>query len=135
MKKINIDKGRKLFMKKNVLRKGILVLLVITFLTIGLTGCGIIIPPTTTGTVDITVSSVITLGKFIIIPIDYTYDINMDGNYIGTTNNSGNLTKGNVLEGMHTFEAFSNFGTGHGSKVQNISSGINYVTITVPAII
>jgi hypothetical protein len=37
---------RKLFIKKNVLTKGILVLLVITLLAIGFTGCGTILPPT-----------------------------------------------------------------------------------------
>jgi hypothetical protein len=120
-------------MKKSVLRKGIVLLLVIALLTIGFSGCGTVIPPLT-GTVDITVTSAIILGK-IIIPIDYTYDIYMDGNPIGTTNNSWNLTIVNVPVGWHTFEASSNFGPGHGSTGKNISSGINHVTIFVPPII
>jgi hypothetical protein len=59
----------------------------------------------------------------------------MDGNPIGTTNNSWNLTIVNVPVGWHTFEASSNFGPGHGSTGKNISSGINHVTIFVPPII
>jgi hypothetical protein len=119
-------------MKKSVLRKGIVVLLVIALLTIGFSGCGTVIPPLT-GTVDITVTSAIILGK-IIIPIDYTYDIYMDGIYFGTTNNSWNLTRFYVPVGWHTFEAFSNFGPGNGNTSKNISSGINQVTIFVPPI-
>jgi hypothetical protein len=119
-------------MKKNALIKGILALLVITLLAVGFSGCGTIIPPLT-GTVDITVTSAMILGKIIIM--DYTYDINMDGSYIGTTNSSWNLTIVNVPVGWHTFEAFSNFGPGHGSTGHNISSGINQVTIFVPPMI
>ena len=124
-------------MKKNVLKKGILALLVITLLAISFTGCGTVTPPLT-GTVDITVTSASTmiLGKIaVLIPMDHTYDITMDGNPMGTTNGSGNLTIANVTVGMHTFVALSNFGPGSGSKVQNISSGINYVTIFVPIIL
>jgi hypothetical protein len=130
-----MEERRRIFMKKSVLRKGIVVLLVIALLAIGFSGCGTVIPPThTTGTVDITVTSAMILGK-IIIPIDYTYDIYMDGTYFGTTNNSWNLTRFYVPVGWHTFEAFSNFGPGHGSTGKNISSGINHVTIFVPPII
>jgi hypothetical protein len=75
------------------------------------------ITPPLTGTVNITLVSAMVLGK--IIPIDYTYDINMDGNLIGTTNTSGNLTIANVTVDLHTFEAFSNFGTGYGYTIQN----------------
>jgi hypothetical protein len=59
------------------------------------------ITPPLTGTVNITLVSAMVLGK--IIPIDYTYDINMDGNLIGTTNTSGNLTIANVTVDLHTF--------------------------------
>ena len=120
-------------MKKNVLKKGILALLVVTLLAISFTGCGTVTPPLT-GTVEITVTNAIVMGK-ILIPMDYTYDITMDGTPIGTTNGSGNLTIANVTVGIHTFVAFSNFEPVSGSKVQNISSGINYVTIFVPIIL
>jgi hypothetical protein len=119
-------------MKKSVLRKGIVVLLAIALLVIGFSGCGTVIPPLT-GTVEITVSSAMILGK-LIIPIEYTYDILMDGNFMGTTNDSWNLTIANVPVGWHTFEAFSNFGPGEGSAGENISSGINQVIIFVPPI-
>jgi hypothetical protein len=118
-------------MKKNVLIKSILALSVITLLAIGFSGCGTL---TLTGTVDITVTYEIFLGK-IFIPIDYTYDIYMDGDPMGTTNDSGNLIIANVPVGLHTFEAISNFGPGHGSTSQNISSGINEVTIFIPPIL
>jgi hypothetical protein len=119
-------------MKKNILKKGMVVLLAIALLTIGFSGCGTVIPPLT-GTVDITVSNAMILGK-IMIPMEYTYDILMDGNFMDTTNNSWNLTIANVPVGWHTFEAFSNFGPGEGSAGENISSGINQVTIFVPPI-
>jgi hypothetical protein len=127
-----MEERRIIFMKKNVLIKGILALLLIALLTIGFSGCGTITPPLT-GIVNITLVSAMVLGK--IMPIDYTYDIKMDGNLMGTTNTSGNLTIANVTVGLHTFETFSNFGTGYGYTTQNISSGINSVNILVPPIL
>jgi hypothetical protein len=117
---------------KSIIKKGLLIVVLITLLSIVFVGCTLILP--TTGTVNISVVSSIVLGK-IIIPIDYTYDIHMDGIYIDTTNNSGNLTIVNVPVGWHNFEAFSNFGPGHGSTGKYISTGINNVTIPVPPFI
>jgi hypothetical protein len=114
-------------MKKNALIKGILILLAITLLSIGFTGCGTVI--STTGTVNISAVSDIVYGK--ILPIDYIYDIHMDGIYMDTTNNSGNLTIVNVPVGWHTFEAFSTFGSEYGSKGKYISTGVNNLTIPV----
>ncbi len=66
-------------------------------------------------------------------PIDYTYDISMDGLHMGTTNTSGHLIIANVTVGTHSFEAFSNFRPElNGYEIQNIDSGINDVTILVP---
>jgi uncharacterized protein YceK len=80
-------------MKKNVLMKGILLLLVIALLTIGLTGCGTIIP-CNTGTV------------YISTPYDdFWYYIYIDGVYWGETDGSGYLTLYNVPIGNHTFYA------------------------------
>jgi hypothetical protein len=58
----------------------------------------------------------------------------MDGDPMGTTNDSWNLTIANVPLGLHTFQAVSNFGPGDGSTSQNISSGLNEVIIFVPPI-
>ena len=85
-------------MKKNVLRKGILVLLVITLLTIGFTGCSIVYPPAqTTGTVVITIQ-----GSYAY----YNYNIYLDsGSYpIGTTS-GGVFTATYITPGLHTFKA------------------------------
>jgi hypothetical protein len=78
-------------MKKNVLIKGILILLAIALLTIGFSGCSIIIPPScTTGTVNINIDD------------NYEYDIWIDGMYWDTTNWFGDLTLYNVPIGNHT---------------------------------
>jgi len=79
-------------MKKNVLIRGILVLIVITLLSMGFTGCGVVL--CTTATVNITT------------PNDsYWYWIYIDGNYWGKTNAWGNITLYNVPTGYHTFYA------------------------------
>jgi len=78
-------------MKKNALIKGILVLLVITLLAIGFTGCGTIIP--ITGTVYITIS-----GWY----SGYPYEVYMDGVYYGITS-GGSFTISNVIPGSHYF--------------------------------
>jgi len=81
-------------MKKNVLIKGILILVVISLLAIGFTGCGGVV--CTTATVNITT------------PNDsYWYYIYIDGTYWGTTNSSGNMTLYGVPTGYHTFYALS----------------------------
>jgi hypothetical protein len=110
-------------MKKNVLRKGILILLVLTFLTIGLTGCGTIIPPpTTTGTVYITIGGYYTY---------YDYYIYMDSNPnpIGITW-GGNFTVTGVTPGYHTFWAYdSSYDYYYDSDTPYVQAGSNYITL------
>ena len=118
-------------MKKSIMKKAILMVALITLLFIVFVGCTSIF--STTGTVNISVVSGTVMEKLIID--SFTYDINMDGIYVGTTDTSGNLTILDVPVGWHNFEAFSTFGSGYGSKGQNINSGINNVTITVPPFI
>ena len=108
-------------MKKNVLIKGILLLVVITFLLLGFTGCLSIAPPTpTTGTVYITIAGMWSGG---------THDIYMDGYYFGTTS-TASYTIPNVTPGLHTFEVGQNvWGSYYASKTVNIHTGSNYVTL------
>ena len=108
-------------MKKNVLIKSILVLVVITVLLLGLTGCLSITPPTpTTGTVYITITGFWSSG---------THDIYMDGYYLGTTSTASYMIP-NVTPGTHTFEAGQNVvGTTYDSETVNINVGSNYVTL------
>ncbi len=118
-------------MNKSIIKRAILTVVVITLFSVAFVGCTSIF--STTGTVNISVVSGIVMGKLMID--SFTYDINMDGIYVGTTDTSGNLTIHDVPVGWHNFEAFSTFGSGYGSKGQNINSGINNVTITVPLFI
>ena len=118
-------------MNKGIIKKAILIVVLITLLSIAFGGCTSIF--STTGTVNISVVSGAILGKIMID--SFTYDINMDGIYVGTTDTSGNLTILDVPIGWHNFEAFSTFGSGYGSKGQHITTGINNVTITVPPFI
>ena len=118
-------------MNKSIMKKAILIVVLITLLFIVFVGCTSIF--STTGTVNISVVSGIVLGKLMID--SFTYDIYMDGFYVDTTDTSGNLTILDVPVGWHNFEAYSTFGSGYGSKGQNINSGINNVTITVPPFI
>ena len=103
-------------MKKNVLIKGILVLIAIALLTMGFTGCGTIIA--TTGTVYIYVAT----GG-------WATDIYMD--YIQKFNNiyTGTYTLFNVPIGTHFFEAIDDWGWtwGYDTATQYISAGANYV--------
>jgi uncharacterized protein YceK len=87
-------------MKKNVLIKGILVLLVIALLTIGFSGCGTIIPPTT-GTAIITIAGYYTM---------YNYDVYLDSwyNQIGATS-GGTLMVTGLTPGSHTFYVEDNY--------------------------
>jgi len=103
-------------MKKNVLIKGILVLVIIALLTIGFAGCGIIF--STTGTVYITVDT------------RDDYDIYLDGVYQGYTNWSSYYTLYNVPIGYHTFEALGYYHGYYGIVTNRyIYSGANNVTI------
>jgi hypothetical protein len=111
-------------MKKNVLRKGILVLLVITLLTIGFTGCDIITPPPiTTGTVYITIGGYYDY-------LDYNIYVDSSPNPIGTTW-GGSLTITGVPPGWHTFYAYDEYGQNiWNSEYRYIQAGPNYITIS-----
>jgi len=104
-------------MKKNVLIKGILVLVVIAFLSLAFTGCYNGPLPPTTGTVYI-----------VIYGWDF-YDLYMDYvlRYWGGT--SGTYVIYNVPIGSHFFEAEDTWGWlwGYDSITQYISAGVNYV--------
>ena len=106
-------------MKNNVLMKGILVLIVLTVLSLGFTGCGTTIITTTTPAI----------GTVYVITDSWDdYYIYMDGNYQGESYyTSSYFPIYNVPVGYHTFEASGWWY--YGSKYQYISSGINYVTI------
>jgi len=101
-------------MKKNVLIKGILVLVVLALLTMGFTGCGSIY---LTGTVYVYTDSW------------DDYSIYMDGVYQGYSYYSSSYFPiYNVPVGYHTFSADGWYYDG--SSTRYISSGSNYVTIT-----
>jgi uncharacterized protein YceK len=105
-------------MKKNVLRKGILVLLVIALLTIGFTGCGTVIPPPpTTGTV------------YMVVTGTYYYNLYMDyvQKYWGVA--PGTYILYDVPIGNHFFEAIDTWGSGWGYDgfPQYITAGNNWV--------
>ena len=105
-------------MKKNILIKGILVLVVIALLSMGFTGCGTVIPICTTATVNITT------------PLDsYWYYIYIDGTYWATTNSSGNITLYGVPTGYHTFYAVSTDYVYSGYAYPTIVCGVNNVPI------
>ena len=101
-------------MRKNVLIKGILVLVIIALLAIGFTGCGTVIP--TTGTVYVYTDSY------------DDYSIYMDSVYQGYSYYSSSyFVIYNVPVGYHTFSAYGWWYDG--IKTQYIYSGANYVTI------
>lgn len=117
-------------MNTKIIKKIILILVVATLLTIGLTGCGGgIIIISTTGTVVVTVNGP---GR---------YDIYMDTVWQGTTDVYGELTITNVPGGNHYFEAdgydygwwyWGNWYCYYGDTNQTTYNGrINYVTIPV----
>ena len=118
-------------MNTNIIKKIILVLVVATLLTIGLTGCGGgIIIISTTGTVVVTVDG------------PGTYDIYMDTVYKGTIDAHGQLKITNVPAGSYYFEAdgdsygwfdsWWDWNFYKGSTYQTTDNGrINYVTIPV----
>jgi len=106
-------------MKKNVLVKGILVLIAITLLTVGFTGCGATYPTyQTTGTVYV-----------VIYGYDY-YNVYMDYSQIGWSKPAGTyLMTSSVSIGSHFFQAYDTWGSyyGYDSKTQYIHAGGNYV--------
>ena len=108
-------------MKNNGLMKGILVLVVIAFLSLAFTGCVTPTPiPPTTGTVVISIAN-----------DNWTYDIYIDGVFCGQTNWTGDLTLYNVPIGNHFFEAYDTSGWFYGSLYQTVIAGTNYVTFWV----
>lgn len=106
-------------MKKNVLIKGILVLIAIALFALVFIGCyPSPIPTCTTATVYITT------------PLDtYYYYVYIDGVYWGTTNWSGNITLYNVPIGYHNFYAVSTDYWYDGNAYVNIVCGTNNVAI------
>ncbi|MCK5767908.1 MAG: hypothetical protein KAH35_06005 [Candidatus Atribacteria bacterium] len=109
-------------MKKNVLIKNILVIVVITFLLLGFTGCSLTTPPTpNTGTVYITITGFWSSG---------THDIYMDGFYLGTTSTASYVIP-NVTPGTHIFEAGQNIpGSTYDSETVYINVGSNYISLS-----
>jgi len=118
-------------MNTNIIKKIILILVVATLLTIGLTGCGGgIIIISTTGTVVVTVN-----GPGI-------YDIYMDEIWQGTTDAYGRLTITNVPGNNYYFEAngepygwydswwYWNYYKGYRNQT-TYNGKTNYVTIPV----
>jgi len=103
--------------KKNVLIKGILVLIVITLLTMGFTGCYPTPIPPTTGTV------------YLIISGGWVYHLYMDYNQKFWSAAPGTYTLLNVPIGTHFFEAIDTWGWtwGYDSVTQYITAGVNYV--------
>ena len=107
-------------MKSLLLKKVFLSLLIVSILSIGLTGCLDIVvpsPETRTGTVKLVVSGT------------YYYDLTMDGITKFSNKQPGTYTLTNVPIGNHSFEAIDVDGVSYGydSVTQNISTGTNYV--------
>jgi len=102
-------------MKKNVLIKGILVLVVIAFLSLAFTGC--YTPPPTTGTVYIVVVG----GWYYNIWMDYVQ------RFWGVS--PGTYVLYDIPIGNHFFEAIDIWGSwwGYDSHFQYITAGVNYV--------
>jgi len=114
-------------MNTNITKKIILILVVVTLLTIGLTGCGGgIIIISTTGTVVVTVD------------VPGIYDIYMDGVLQGTTDAYGQRTITNVPGGTYYFVADGFYDSPYyyyyyyGYRTKTTYNGrTNYVTIPV----
>ena len=104
-------------MKKNIIIKGVLLLIVLAVLTLGFGGCGALIIIPTTGTV------------YLVISGWWWYDLYMDytQKYWGVT--SGTYVLYNVPIGNHYFEAIDTAGWWFGSHgfTQYITAGVNYV--------
>ena len=120
-------------MNKNMIKKVILILSLIALFSIVLGWC------TITGFVTIPIKGTvyITINEDYRKAIDpvptYYYDIFMDGSYKTTIESGETVKLHNVLLGPHTFEAWdvSPYVYCYGSVTQEISSGVNYVTIPV----
>ena len=107
-------------MKKNVLIKGIVLLLVVALLAIGFTGCGTPSYPTY-GTVYI-----------VIYGYDY-YNVYMDYDQIGWSKPAGTyLITYDVSTGNLYFQAYDTWGSswGYDSVTQYIHTGVNYVYLS-----
>ena len=105
-------------MKKNTVLKSFLLLIVVSLMIMGFTGCGAVIPICTTGTVNITT------------PNDaWEYWIYVDGVLWATTNWSGNVTLYNVPIGYHEFYALSTDWAWDGTAYATIICGVNNVPI------
>jgi hypothetical protein len=105
-------------MKKISFKKIILLTLIASILSIGLSGCIDIILPT---------ESIVYIN---IANDNYKYEIEVDSIYKGTTDSSGKLTIRNISVGYHLFEAYdTSFTKRYGSKYQFITAGSNYVSI------
>ncbi|MDD5016168.1 MAG: hypothetical protein PHW73_13920 [Atribacterota bacterium] len=104
-------------MKKGILIKGILLLIIVSILTIGFTGCGTVIP-VMTGTVYIYVDN----GG-------WPAGIYMDYNQKFASIYTGTYALYNVSIGTHFFEAIDDWGWtwGYDSVTQYIGAGVNYV--------
>ena len=104
-------------MNKKIIMKGILLLIVIALLTMGFTGCGVVIA--TTGTVYI----ILTGNSW------YYYNIYMDYNLKFSNVSPGTGTLNNVTIGNHFFQAIDTWGASYGydSVTQYIHAGVNYV--------
>ena len=122
-------------MNTKIIKKIILILVVATLLTIGLTGCGGgIIITSTTGTVVVQVDEP---GRYDI----YMYDIFMNEVFRGTTGAYGRLTITNVPGGNYYFVAdgyddgwwyWGNWYYYYGDTNETTYNGrTNYVTIPV----
>ena len=112
-------------MKSLFLKKIFLTILIVSMLSIGLTGClDITIPETETetGTVNIKVFG------------NYTYDLYMDGYEVFSDKPEGTYTLTNVSIGYHTFKAIDVFGSEWGSysETKYISAGTNNVNLYPP---
>ena len=95
-----------------------LIILLITTLSLFLSGCIVFIPP---------LSPVVEIE---IANDSWSYKIYVDGKYEGTTSDSGELTLYNIDEGYHHFEAEDTSSIRRfGEKWQTIRSGFNKVEI------
>lgn len=108
-------------MKKNILIKGILLLVVVVLLALGFTGCISIYPPLppipTTATVHLVVYGT------------YQYDLYMDDTQYFNDVYKGTYVINNVSIGNHYFEAVDYWGStwGYYTVTKYIGTGINYV--------
>lgn len=109
-------------MKRISFTKVVLLVLTITILGFGLTGCSVnlgpVVPPiSTTGTV------------YLVLSGDENYDLIMDGVTKFSNKETGTYTLPNVSIGDHFFEAIDTWGAvwGYDSVTQYISAGSNYV--------